>query len=314
MTSIRTEVLARSVRRSALLVGGALMLLGLSACDKKAEGQVVAVVNGNEITAQEVNGALGAAAAQGEPDQQMRNAALNQLIDRRLLAGIAREEGVENSPEYILRRRTMEENLLVQMMGEKLARDNTKPTAQQIDQMIAENPQAFADRTVFALDQIVFPMPPRRDVFDALAPAKTMAEVVATLNKFGIKFQRGSNTIDSANLPPPVFQQFKRVGSSEPIVIPSGQAVTVAMITESRPAPVSGQAARAMATNAYAKREVEKSLKAKLDAARKAAEIEYQSGFSAPSQSGAAGATPAAGAAAGTPAPAPAAAAEAPAS
>ena len=292
MTSFRTESLARSVRRSFLMVGAAAVLLGLSGCDKKAEGQVVAVVNGNEITAQEVNGALGAAAAQGEPDQQMRNAALARLVDRQLLAGIAREEGVENSPDYILRQRAMEENLLVQMMGEKLARDNKQPTAQQIDSLIAENPQAFADRTVFALDQIIFPMPPRRDVFEALTPAKTMAEVVATLNKFGIKFQRGNNTIDSANLPLPVFQQFKRVGSSEPMVIPAGGAVTVAMITQSETAPVSGQAARAMATNAYAKREVEKALKAKLDAARKAAEIEYQSGFSAPPQPGAGGATP----------------------
>lgn len=294
MTSIRTEVLSHSIRRSLLMIGGATALLGLSACDKKAEGQVVAVVNGEEITAQEVNGALGAAAAQGEPDQQMRNAALARLVDRRLLAEIAREEGVANSPDYILRQRAMEENMLVQMMGEKLARDNKAPTAQQIDALIAENPQAFADRTVFALDQIIFPMPPRRDVFEALTPAKTMAEVVATLNKFGIKFQRGTNTIDSANLPLPVFQQFKRVGSSEPMVIPAGGAVTVAMITESKTSPVSGQAARTMATNAYTKREVDKALKAKLDAARKAAEIEYQSGFAAPPEQGAAGATPAA--------------------
>lgn len=306
MTIIRAEFRTRSVRRSVLTIGAAVALLGLSGCDKKAEGQVVAVVDGEEITSQELNGALGAAAAQGEPDQQTRNLALNQLIDRRLLAGVARDEGVESSPEYILRKRTMEESLLVQMMGEKLARDNKQPTAQQIDQMIRENPQAFADRTVFTLDQIVFPMPPRRDVFDALTPAKTMPEVVAALNKFGIKFQRGNNTIDSANLPPPVFAQFKRVGSSEPIVIPAGNAVSVAMITKSEPAPMSGQAARAVATNAYAKREVEKVLKSKLDAARKNGKIEYQSGFSAPAQPGTtAGARSAPGAAA-SPAAAPA--------
>lgn len=301
MTDFRTKTLTPSLRRGALIAGSALALLGLSGCDKKAEGQVVAIVDGDEITSQEVNGALGAAAAQGEPDQQMRNAALNQLIDRRLLAGVARDEGVESSPEYILRKRTMEEGLLVQMMGEKAARDNKQATPQQIDQMIAENPQAFADRTVFALDQIVFPMPPRRDVFDALTPAKTMGEVVTALNKFGIKFQRGNNTIDSANLPPAVFQQFKRVGTSEPMVIPAGRAVTVAMITQSEAAPLTGPAARQVAGNAYAKREVEKTLKAKLDAARKNGEIEYQAGFSAP------GATPpAAGAAAPKAAAAPA--------
>jgi peptidyl-prolyl cis-trans isomerase C len=307
MTKIHVELRSKSIRRVALTVGAAAALLGLSGCDKKAEGQVVAIVNGDEITAQEVNGELGAAAAQGEPNQQMRNVALARLVDRRLLADVAREEGLDRSPDFILRQRTMEEGLLVQMMGEKLARDKKQPTAQQIDQMIAENPQAFADRTVFALDQIVFQMPPRRDVFDALTPAKTMSEVVATLNKFGIKFQRGNNTIDSANLPPAVFQQFKRVGGSEPIVIPSGNAVAVAMITRSEVAPVSGQAARAMAANALTKREVEKQLKSRLDAARKSGEIEYQEGFSAPPQPGAGPAAPRpAGGAATAPAAAPA--------
>lgn len=290
MTNFRAESRASSVRRGAFAVCASVALLGLSACDKKAEGQVVAVVDGDEVTAQEVNGELGVAAAQGEPTQQMRNVALNRLIDRRLLAAVARDEGVESSPEYILRKRQLEENLLVQMMGEKLARDQKQPTAQQVNQMMAENPQAFADRTVFALDQIVFQMPPRRDVFDALTPAKTMAEVVATLNKFGIKFQRGNNTIDSANLPPAVFQQFKRVGSSEPIVIPSGNTVTVAMIMQSEAAPISGPAARSVATNAHMRREVEKAMKTKLDAKRKAAEIEYQSGFSALPQPGTGGA------------------------
>lgn len=301
MNDIRAELLSQSARRALLAIGGAVALLGLSGCDKKAEGQVVAVVNGDEVTAQEINGELGAAAAQGEPDQQMRNVALARLIDRRLLADVARKEGVENSPEYILRKRNMEENLLVQMMGEKLSRDNKQPTAQQIDQLIAENPQAFADRTVFALDQIVFQMPARRDILDALTPAKTMDQVVSTLNRFGVKFQRGNNTIDSANLPPPVFAQFKRVGTSEPMIIPAGGAVSVAMIREAKPAPVTGAAARQVATNAYAKQQVEKGLKAKLDTARKEAEIEYQTGFSAPPTPGAA---PAPAASPAAPAPA----------
>ncbi|WP_165961136.1 EpsD family peptidyl-prolyl cis-trans isomerase [Qipengyuania sediminis] len=306
MTVSRASKLSVSARRGVYFFGAAAALAGLSACDKKAEGQVVAVVDGNEITAQEVNGELGAAAAQGEPDQQMRNVALNRLIDRRLLSEVAREEGIEDSPEYILRRRSLEENMLVQMLGEKLARDNKQPTPQQIDQMIAENPQAFADRTIFALDQIVFQMPPRRDVFDALAPAKTMAEVVTTLNRFGIKFQRGNNTIDSANLPPAVFQQFKRVGSSEPLVIPAGNAVTVAMVMQSEAAPLTGPAARNVAANAFTKRQVETALKAKLDAARKKGEIEYQAGFSALPQGGAQQGAGGATRPAAAPAPAPA--------
>lgn len=281
---------ALSLRRGALVLGASLAVLALAGCDKKPEGQVVAVVDDNEITAQEVNGEIGAAAAGAEPDQQTRNLALNRLIDRRLLAATAEKDGIADTPDYILRKRSMEENLLVQMLAEKVARDNKQPTAQQIDTMMRENPQAFAERTVFALDQIVFPMPPRGDVFNALTPAKTMAEVVATLNRMGIKFQRGNNTIDSSNLPPAVFQQFKRVGTSEPLIVPSGNMVTIAMIQQSEVAPLTGEQARNVATAAFTKQQVQKALKARLDAARKAGTIEYQSGFSALPTPGAGGA------------------------
>ena len=60
MTRIDAELRSQSFRRGALAIGAAALLLSLSACEKKAEGQVVAVVNGDEITAQEVNGELGA--------------------------------------------------------------------------------------------------------------------------------------------------------------------------------------------------------------------------------------------------------------
>jgi len=290
------------LRRSALAIGCAVSLLALAACDKKAEGQVVAVVNGEEVTMQQLNGELGAVASQGEPDQQTRTIALSRLIHRTRHAHAARKDGLDKSPDYILREKMLKDNLLLQMMGEKLARDNKQPSAQQLDQMISENPQAFAERTVFALDQLVFARPSRNEVVDALTAAKTMDQVVATLNKFGVKFQRGNSAIDSANLPVGVFRQFKTVGTSEPMIIPAGQMVTVAKILEMKAAPVGGEQARAVAGNAFVKREVDKALKAKLDASKKAAKIEYQSGFSAPT---APGATPSGSAA---PAPAPAAA------
>ncbi len=301
MSTINRGHRSDAMRRTSLLIGCALSVCLLAACGKKAEGQVVAVVDGQEVTLQQLNGELGAVASQGEPDQQTRNLALSRIIDRTLLAGAARKEGIDKSPEYILRQHTIEENLLVQMMAEKASRDIKQPSAQQIDQLIAENPQAFAERTVFALDQIVFPKPPRQDVLDALTATKTMDQVIAVLNKFGVKFQRGNNAIDSANLPTPIFRQFKTVGTSEPLILPTGPTVTVAKILEMKAAPLSGPQARAVATNAYSKQQVEKTVKEKLDAAKKAAKIEYQSGFSALPAPGAATPAPA-GRATGLPA------------
>ena len=300
MTAISDRLAGTGGLRVAAFACASASLLLLSACDKKAEGQVVAIANGDEITAQEVNGELqNVQQAEGEQGQMMRNAALARVIDRRLVADLAREDGLAESPDYILRKQKMEETLLAQMLFEKAARDMKAPTASQIDQFIAANPQAFGGRTVFAIDQIVFPTPKRADVIPALANAKTMAEVASTLNRLGVKFQRGNVQADSANMPPQLFGRIKAVGSTEPFIIPAGPTVTIGYILESREVPVAGDGARQMAQQAYQRQEVTKSVQSRLDAAKKTAEIEYQAGFKAPP-------TPSAAPAAATPAPAPA--------
>lgn len=263
----------------ALLAAAALA--SLAACDRKPEGQVIAVVNGDEITAQEMNAELGALPAGQQPDQQVRNAALNQVIDRRLLADVARDEGIEKSPEYILRKKKLEETLLVEMMGEKLVRDLKKPTDSDLQQVMATNPQAFANRTVYAVDQIAFRRPERGNVTQALAETKTMEEVVSVLNRLGVKFQRGRNAIDSMNMPVPVAQQLSRVGTSEPLILPMGQAVVVMKVLEMKQSPIMGEQAKQLAANAFSKQAVGKALKERLDKARAAGKIEYQSGYSA---------------------------------
>lgn len=302
MTAISERLSGLGGMRLAALACGSASLLFLAGCDKKAEGQVVAIANGDEITAQEINGELqNVPQAEGEQGQMMRNAALQRVIDRRLVAELARKDGLEDSPDYILRKQKMEETLLAQMLFEKAARDFKAPTASQIDQFIAANPQAFTGRTLFAIDQIVFPTPPRNNVIPALANAKTMAEVAATLNRLGVKFQRGNVQADSASMPRPLFERIKAVGSTEPFIIPAGPTVTIGYIMESKAVPVAGDGARQLAQQAYQRQEVTKTVQARLDGAKKAAKVEYQAGFKAlPTQAAGAPAAP------GAPAPAPA--------
>ena len=272
-----------SWKKSAALACSVAALAALSGCDRKPEGQVVAVVNGQEITSQEVNSELqNAPKLEGDEGQKIRNMALEGVIDRQLLADIAKKDGIESSPEYILRKKKMDETLLVQMLGEKLARDQKQPSAQDIQQVITSNPQAFGQHTVFAVDQIVFPTPERNDVMAALQPAKTMDEVVATLNRFGIKFQRGDNQIDSLNLPTQMFTAMAKAGSSEPLIVPTGPTVAVVMIKAAKLAPITGPQAQQMASQFYAKQSISKQMKDRLDQAKKDAKIEYQSGFAAP--------------------------------
>ena len=81
-------------KRIMLTVVVALMA---SSCQKKASGQTVAVVNGEEITASELNDALTSDnVAAGANTKELRAAELQKLIDRKLMVQRARSDGLDN--------------------------------------------------------------------------------------------------------------------------------------------------------------------------------------------------------------------------
>ena len=89
--------------RSKIIIAVGLALV-ISGCNKKAEGQTVAVVNGEEITAAELNAELSnAKAPPGLDKKDVRSRVLQQMIDRRLLAQQATKDGVEKSPDFLNR-------------------------------------------------------------------------------------------------------------------------------------------------------------------------------------------------------------------
>src|ERR1700759_2385718 len=72
----------------------------LSACQHKASGQTVAVVNDQEITAADLNAELTSSNnASGDP-KAARAAALQRLVDRKLLVEQAQSDGIDKSPEF----------------------------------------------------------------------------------------------------------------------------------------------------------------------------------------------------------------------
>src|ERR1043166_1152046 len=84
------------MKRSTITVSLAMSMVLLAGCAKKAEGQVAAVVNGEEITLQEVNAELGDGnVPEGAAGAAARQTALQRIVQRRLLAQTARDEGLD---------------------------------------------------------------------------------------------------------------------------------------------------------------------------------------------------------------------------
>jgi EpsD family peptidyl-prolyl cis-trans isomerase len=261
----------------------ALTALSLAACDKEATGQVAAVVNGEEITLQEINAELGSTPIpEGVDKKVVQQAALQRIVERRLLAQAARDDELDKTPDYLLRERQLRDALLVQLMGQRAERALKVPGQQEIDKYIADNPAVFGSRKVLMIDRIQFALPKSVDQLKSLENDHSMDAVAARLTQMGIEFRRDNTQVDSAALGQQRLQQIQALPAGEPFVIPENGVVTVGVITGERAEPVSPANARPMAVQAIRNKQLAETLQQRLKQSRTAAEIQYQPGFAPP--------------------------------
>ncbi len=277
------------------LVATIALGVALAGCSKKPTDQVVAIVNGEEISLPELNAELGQAQVPAGVDKKLvQQQLLQRLVDRRLLAQAAKETGLDRDPAFIVEQRRVNESLLVEKLAKRTNDSIPVPTAAEVDKFMASNPSLFAGRQIYGVDQIAFATPADPTRLAALEPAKTQAEVIAVLQKLNIPFQRANRAVDSASVPPEQMQKILSLPKGEPFVVPSNGQVTVNVITGSKPEPLPAADARAAAVRVLRSQSLSKLGEARLKEARTKAKIEYQTGFAPPAKPGAAAAPAAA--------------------
>jgi EpsD family peptidyl-prolyl cis-trans isomerase len=262
------------------IIGAACIAILLAGCDKEPEGQVAAVVNGDEITLQEINAEIGNAnIPAGTDTKEVQKAALQRIVERRLLAQSAREDGLDNTPDYLIRSRQIDDALLVQLLGQRAEKSFQVPDQAAIDKYMSENPSMFSGRKMYVVDRIQFAIPSDMAQLKTLESAHSMEAVASKLNSLGIKFERGAAKMDSAQLGQQRLDQILALPDGEPFVIPENGMVTVAVITGESAVVGSSADMSTLATQALRRQALTKSLEERLKQARAKGEIKYQPDF-----------------------------------
>ena len=252
----------------------------LAACNNKAEGQTVAVVNGQEITLSELNFELGLANIPAGTDKTAaRSQVLQTMIDRRLLANQAKEEGVDTTPDFISRRRRGEEDLLISMLSTQRLKSVALPSVRETDAFIASHPAMFAKREIWDLAQIQY-QPPANAAFQSeIEKTTSFAGLLAVLQKNNVAFVQQKNRLDTAVVPGELFQKISSLPNGEPFIVRVGDRAIASVITAREARPLLGEQARPVAAEAMRKEQSAKDMANRVSSLRKAAKIEYQKGF-----------------------------------
>ena len=259
------------------------MAFAVTSCQKKASGQTVAVVNNEEITASDLNSELASEnASLTGSTQQARAQALQNLIDRRLLAQQARSEGLDKSPDFINQQRRATEDLLIKMLLLRQVNSAQVPSADEITKFEASRPGMFANRESWTLQQLVFPTQKDPALLAKLKAANTLDEVAQALTAAGVQFTKSSHTIDTAALPPAIYAQLNQLKPNEPFIVPGGNKVIANVITARTPLPLPSEQVRTVALNAMKQSEVQKFVQDRVKSLKGSAKIQYQPGYAPP--------------------------------
>lgn len=277
--------------------------LALAACGGKADaptGQVVASVNGEEITTTDLESELsGATAPTPEGQKNLQRMALENIINRTILAQAAEAEGLAKGPEFAVLERKAKQAALVELLQRNLGKTIPQPGSEEIENFISDNPSMFANRKIFVVDQIVVPQA-NEQLLKALQPVKTMAEAQAVLQKFNVKSNKTVGVIDALTIPPQAAQQIAALPPDEVFIIPANGAIRINHVRSSQVDPITGAQAQSVAKEILSRQRGQTAMQSALGDRIKAgrANVKYNDAFAPPKEpaKGAAGA-PAAGAA-----------------
>ncbi|MCJ2180056.1 hypothetical protein [Novosphingobium album (ex Hu et al. 2023)] len=263
--------------RKGILV--ALSLLSASCSDEEPAGQVIARVNGVDITRRELLTEMRALDLPATTEvSAVQDELLARLVDRKLMAAKARDALIDRSPDYQALRRRSDEVLLADQLAVRLGAMTAQPSTEAVDRFVAENPQMFAQRQIVSVEQITFP----RNMLTRLPKLQSMASVDAmaqALDRAGASYQRGPATLDTRALDREAARRLDAQGAGSPSLSIDGQLATARFVLARRTMSTGVNEQRAAATDLLARRAQQATFSVAVAELRKNAKITYQQGY-----------------------------------
>ncbi len=281
MQERRSSPVSRRNKRPGGPAGFAVLgvTLAVAACsgpgsDKPPTGDVLAKVDGREITVHDVNAEARATGVQatGRATRML----LQRVVARVLLAQSARAQKLDQDPDYPADRLRLEEEMLAQKALQKVKLPTGAPSDAEVKTWIADHPWAFENRQRFALAQARFRFQPSDPPVD---PSQTLDAVVAALKARGTPVQTGAPVVDTAQMNPADAAKLAALPLDKLLVVRQGDSVLVTAVRDRQPLVLPPDQQTALAARMIAQQRAVTVLDAQVAALRRDAKVSYQAGY-----------------------------------
>jgi peptidyl-prolyl cis-trans isomerase C len=237
----------------------------------KPKGQVVATVNGEEITSLDLRSELGGFASR-DPKvmKQAEQVAVQRLVLRTLVDQKAKEQKLDKAVDYVLQMRRGEQNLLAQLYQRKIASSVPAPTKQEAETYVANHPEKFANRKILVLEQVIA-SPTKLDP-QTFKPINTLDEIKALFDSDSIPYQENVAVLDTLTTDPRMIEQLNKLPPNEVFVVPQQGVLVFNHINQTRSAPFRGDMAVSYSVNLLRQQRVQEAVAKAMQSLQKESE------------------------------------------
>ncbi|HTH94016.1 MAG TPA: EpsD family peptidyl-prolyl cis-trans isomerase [Rhodocyclaceae bacterium] len=269
--------------------GFALVLL--SACSdgktiktaaEKAPTEVAARVNGEDIPVSQVNAVMSLAPeVKNARADQARQRVLDKLIDQQVVYAQAVDKKLDRDPHVMLLLDAAKREIVARAYLDSLMNAPTQITQSDMHQYYVENPDLFAQRKVFDLEQIITEARPELN-----GPLKRMVNEGRSMDDIGkfladkdVDFKSDNGVRTAEQIPLDVLPRLADVKDGRMALIESGQRFYLIHVLASKLAPVSEAEARPRIEMFLSNQQGQRIVAQEIKRLRESAHIEYMGDF-----------------------------------
>lgn len=250
---------------------GCAALLGCSA--KTPKGQVLAVVNGQEITAQDLGAEARARHLKAGMNQQ---ALLQEVVGRVLLSQNAHARKLDRYPGYPSDIARLQQSFLADKVLAADVKPPSAPTDAQAQAFIAAHPSVFGQRARIKADLLRYRPGPASA---AIGDPDTMQAAIAKLKSLNIPYDQGSQTFDTAALPPELASRLMSVSAGQYNTFVFGPTAMGVVVTGREAVSEPADQQLATAKQLIMRQAAEREVAAEVAKLRAQGKIAYQNGW-----------------------------------
>lgn len=274
------------MKKIALIVPA--LLLVMAGCSKheggaKGGSQVVAKVNGSEITVHQLNFAL---SKMGKMDQDQVKAAsekvLQQMVDMELLKQKSIDEKLDRDPNVLQVLEATKQQVLAQAYMQKVASKQAAPSEDEVKKFYNTHPELFSERNVYVIQEFAVKDGNEHasEIEAGINDAKSADDVAQWLKDNNYVFNANASRKAAEQLPLELAKKMNTMQAGDTLVVKSPQTLVLLFLAKVDRQPVAMDNAKTVIQQFMVNSNQQTLIKNEVAALRKEAKVEFYGDFS----------------------------------